>query len=73
MNPVHRADEGRPRRGLDGGMEKKTTPIPPRHRAYPLRPPEAKPAPEARTTTAIADRTGSWTRSVPSGRRFPRA
>lgn len=53
-------------------MEKKTTPIPPRHRAYPLRPPEPKPAPEARATTATAEGNGSWSRSVPSGRRFPR-
>jgi hypothetical protein len=50
-------------------------PIPPRHRAYPLRPPAPKPAPEPRVhgaTVTAEPRNGNWTRAVPDGRRFPR-
>jgi hypothetical protein len=54
-------------------MDKRKTPMPPRHRAYPMRPPSPKPATEVRSTAAIADRSGAWTRAVPEGRRFPRA
>jgi hypothetical protein len=54
-------------------MEKRKTPMPPRHRAYPMRPPSPKPASEPRSAEAIAERNGNWTRAVPDGRRFPRA
>ena len=55
-------------------MDKKP-PVPPRHRAYPLRPVAPKPAAEARMpdgVAATADAPRAWTRAVPEGRRFPR-
>lgn len=54
-------------------MEKRKTPMPPRHRAYPMRPPSPKPTTEARSVEAIGERNGNWSRAVPDGRRFPRA
>lgn len=57
-------------------MEKKT-PVPPRHRAYPLRPVTPKPAAAARmpdgvAATATSNAPRAWSRAVPDGRRFPR-